>query len=336
MPTSLTKTAAVPGWLLFFYSVPAKPVNNRMKVWRKLLAAGAIQLKGAVYLLPRSEEHAEFLQWLTTEITAMRGEAAFVRVDHIDTMADAELVDLFNRQRTQEYAAVEQGITDLARRLAAISKGGSQSAKGLAARLAKLQRGFEAVQRLDFFAAPSGIALQEKLHRLKAELEALLPDASRPASPQPIPLQRVADYRGRTWATRGKPFVDRMASAWLIKRFIDPQAAFVFLDGQKKMPAGAILFDTPAAEFTHVGDLCTFEVLLRAFGLKDASLRKMAELVHDLDLKDGKYGAAEARGVEEILTGIRRTASGDPEMLARGMEVFELLYVSKKPEAAGE
>jgi len=322
--------------LLFFYSVPAKPVNNRMKVWRRLLASGALQLKGAVYVLPRNDEHVEFLQWLTAEITAMRGDAAFARVDHIDAMDDGELIALFNQQRAQEYTTVDKGFSDLERRLAAIGKGGSQPDKGLATQFAKLQRGFEAVRQRDFFVSPAGAALGEKIQQLKHDLDTLLPDAGRSTPPKPIPARSATDYQGRTWITRKKPFVDRMASAWLIKRFIDPQATFAFSDNIKKTPAGAISFDMPNGAFTHVGELCTFEVLLRSFGLKNALLKDLAELVHDLDLKDGKYQTAEADGVERILTGIRRSASNDPELLARGMEIFEMFYLSKKPATKEE
>jgi hypothetical protein len=330
MKKASTKRPTGPrGWILFFYSVPAKPVNNRMRVWRKLLGAGAIQLKGAVYLLPRGDEQTEFVQWLIAEITAKRGEAAFVQVEHIDTMEDAELIELFNRQRAQEYGPLAQGFTDLERRLASIRKGGSgQHTKGLAAQFAKLQRGFEAVQQLDFFASPAGLTLQEKMQRLKAELDTLQPVTGRMTPPETIPTRNAADYYGRTWITRTKPFVDRMASAWLIKRFIDPQATFAFLADGQKAQARAILFDMPGGEFTHVGELCTFEVLLKAFGITAAPLKKMAELVHDLDLKDGKYGRAEARGVEEILTAIRKTAADDKETLRRGMEIFEMLFLS--------
>ena len=331
MPTKRKASSEAPqGWVLFFYSVPAKPVNNRMKVWRKLLGAGAIQLRGAVYLLPRSEEHIEFVQWLTAEITTMRGEAAFVRVDHIDTMEDTELVELFNQQRAREYAPLTQEASDLERRLTSIKKGGSNlHKKRLTGQFAKIQRGFEAICRVDFFSSPAGTALEKQLLRLKRDLDSLLPVAG-PAEPSTtIPTRNISAYQGRTWVTRNNPFVDRMASAWLIKRFIDPEAGFAFHDTPPKAPAGAILFDMPGAEFTHVGELCTFEVLLKSFGLKGSPLKKLAELVHDLDLKDDKYGAAEAMGVEKILTAIRKTSTDDQQTLRRGMEIFEMLYVSQ-------
>ncbi|MEW6594860.1 MAG: chromate resistance protein ChrB domain-containing protein [Thermodesulfobacteriota bacterium] len=330
MKKASTKRPTGPdGWILFFYSVPAKPVNNRMKVWRKLLGSGAIQLKGAVYLLPQGDEQLEFVQWLTDEIAAMGGEAAFVRVAHIDTMADAELIELFNQQRTQEYAPVVKGLSDMEQRVTAINKGGSQSAKGLVSQFAKVQRGFEAVHRLDFFSSPAGTDLEKQLFRVKAGLDALLSSTGQTELQATIPIRPIEDYRGRTWVTRKKPFVDRMASAWLIKRFIDPAATFTFSDSAQKTPADAITFDMPGGAFTHVGDLCTFEVLLKTFGLMEKTLTKMAELIHDLDLKDGKYGAAEAEGVETILTGIRNTAADDQETLRRGMEIFEMLFLSQ-------
>jgi len=142
----------------------------------------------------------------------------------------------------------------------------------------------------------------------------------------------AADYHGRTWATRRHPFVDRMACAWLIKHSIDPDAVFEFIDedGKNSLPPSTIVFDMSGGEFTHSGDLCTFEVLLRVFGLKDKALKQIAETVHDLDMKDGKYQSQEALGVERILTGIRKTAIDDADALLQGIQVFEMLYQAKK------
>ncbi|MCL4474895.1 MAG: chromate resistance protein, partial [Nitrospirae bacterium] len=150
-------------------------------------------------------------------------------------------------------------------------------------------------------------------------------------SPMTISTKSVTAYQGKIWVTRKKPFIDRMASAWLIKRFIDKSASFDFIDEKDAVAVGrdAIVFDLSDGEFTHKGDLCTFEVLLRSFSLKDKTLRKLGELVHVLDIKDEKYRIPEARGVEEILTGIRKRAVDDRDALEKGMTVFEMLYASK-------
>jgi hypothetical protein len=133
------------------------------------------------------------------------------------------------------------------------------------------------------------------------------------------------------WITRKKPFVDRMASAWLIRRFVDKNASFDFIDEKdaEAVGKGSVVFDMRGGEFTHAGDMCTFQVIIKSFGLKDKTLKKIAEIVHDLDMKDEKYKATEAKGLEDILIGIRKTAKDDDDALEKGMAVFEMLYVSK-------
>lgn len=320
-------------WILFFYSVPSKPVSNRMTVWRKLLRVGAIPLKGAVYILPFSPEHHELLLWLVAEIKAMGGDAAVVSIAKVDTIADGEIVDLFQHARTSDYLAIGNGLEEVERKLNNLKKGGQgQSPTGLAAELEKIGKAFADIQKIDFFAAAAGLSLRTAIERAQDEVSQL-GAAPRQARAAVVMRQKgVADYQGRLWATRKRPFVDRMASAWLIKRFIDPDAAFAFIDegATQAVPPSAIVFDVHGGEFTHVGDLCTFEVLIKAFGLKDKTLRLLAETVHDLDMKDAKYYAAEAKGVEQILSGIRKTASDDAAALGQGMQVFEMLYVAKK------
>ena len=164
-------------------------------------------------------------------------------------------------------------------------------------------------------------------------MEAGLRDAGKkaPAEAASVVARRAQDYQGKIWATRKNPFVDRMASAWLIKRFIDPKASFLFIDERDvaSLDNRSVAFDVRGAAFTHVGDLCTFEVLVKSFGIKDKAVKKIAEIAHDLDVKDDKYNKPEAAGVEEILAGIRKTAKNDADGLERGMVAFEMLYQSK-------
>lgn len=320
------------GWLLFFYSVPSKPVSNRMKVWRRLMGAGAVQLKGAVYVLPFTEEHYELLQWLTAEVASMGGEAAFVKVERVETVDDAELVELFNRQREREHHGLGKKLDETERRLNSIKKGTrSQDIKSVAAHLGRILKDFETVEAIDFFSSAAGEALRERLDALTREISSLgHADMKRP--PQAgITRKRIEDYRKRVWTTRQRPFVDRMASAWLIRKFIDRDAVFTFIGEKARggLAPGAVAFDIQGGEFTHSGDLCTFEVLLKSFGLKDKVLRKIAALVHELDTKDGKYRTPEAKGVEELLSGIRKTAKDDAEALEKGIALFEMLYASK-------
>ena len=320
------------GWILFFYSVPSKPVSNRMKVWRKLIKAGAVQLKGAVYILPFNDEHYEFLQWLVSEIAEMKGEGAFTRIEKIDTMKDSEIIALFDQQRADDYKTIEKALYDLERRLSSIQKGTTaQNIRGLSEQFNRLRKEFEEVKRVDFFSSGKGEALNKRIKRVDADLKNLSGTEMKKESPMTISTKSVTVYQRRIWVTRKKPFIDRMASAWLNRRFIDKSASFAFIDEKDldAMGRDSVVFDMRGGDFTHAGDMCTFEVLVKSFGLKDKILKKMSEIVHDLDLKDEKYKAAEAKGLEDILAGIRKTAKDDRDALEKGMAIFEMLYVSR-------
>ncbi len=318
------------GWLLFFYSVPAKPVKARAKIWRNLLKAGAVPLKGATYVLPDSDENHELFQWLTDEVVSMRGEAAFVRVGKIETMTDTEIIASFRSERERDFRRREKDVEDLERRLSSIRKGSrAPDAAVLAGRLRRVEKTREAVEKTDFFPTPAGAALKKRIAALHEGLARI--SGVRPAgAPSPPAPRRAEEYRGRTWVTRKRPFVDRMASAWLIRRFIDPTAAFKFIAEEDigRAGAGSVTFDIRGGEFTHSGDLCTFEVLVRSFGIRDRVVKSIAGIVHDLDIRDGKVGHSASPGVEEILRGIRKTSKDDRTSLERGMSVFEMLYAS--------
>lgn len=318
------------GWLLFFYSVPSKPVNARMKIWRRLAKAGAVQLKSAVYILPYSEDNYELCQWLVSEVTSMKGDGSFVSVKKIETMKDEHIIAVFNNQREQDYRVIEKSLEEMERKTSSVRKGaGMQGGKSLADQLNKHLREFEEIRKTDFFESTKGIALKKKFDDLMKEMKGLTVSNIRQV-PE-ISSRLIEDYQKRTWATRKKPFVDRMASAWLIKRFIDKQAAFKFIDEKdlETLEKDTVAFDVRGGEFTHIGDMCTFEALVKSFGLKDKTIKKIAELVHELDMKDGKYNVPEAQGIEDILTGIRKTAKNDAKILEKGITVFEMLYASK-------
>ena len=318
-------------WLLIFYSVPSHPVSNRMKIWRKLAKAGAVQLKGAVYILPATDEHEEFLQWLIGEVKSMGGDGAFVRSADIRSIDENDIRQLFLSQAEKEYRGFEKKFETLERKVQSIRKGAKHDEDArLADHAGKLARELDDIQLRDFFSSPVGVEMTKRMQALKTALKGLGGRGVEPAVS--VTPKRAADYQGRTWFTRKKPFIDRMASAWLIRRFVDSKAAFKFINESDLAGVGgnaATTFDIRDGEFTHVGDQCTFEVLMKSFGIRDKAVRKIAEIVHDLDVKDDKYGDPEATGVEEILIGIRKTAKNDSDALERGMAVFEMLYKAK-------
>jgi hypothetical protein len=317
-------------WLLIFYSVPAHPVSGRMKVWRRLAKAGAVQLKGAVYILPSTDEHRELFQWIIGEVKAIGGDGSFVHTSRIETLPDSEVRGLFNAQRDAEYRALEKALEVLERKVQSSRKGavaGVRESVGID--LASLRKTYEEIGSRDFFGAPLGRETGRRMQTLEAAVKGL----QEPGPAKAVPLSRkgTKDYRRRVWVTRKRPFIDRMASAWLIRRFVDPAATFRFIDEKDidKLSPGEVAFDLQGGEFTHHGELCTFEVLVRSFGIKDKAVRKISEIVHDLDLKDDKYGNSATSGIEEVLIGIRKTTKDDAAMLDKGMSVFEMMYQSR-------
>ncbi len=317
---------------MVFYSVPSKPVSKRMKLWRKLSKVGAIQLKGAVYILPYSEEHYELFQWIISEVVSMGGDGSFIRTGRVETMEDEDIRQLFNQQREKEYRSLGKKLDDLERKIQSFRKGTkTQDVIRISDAFNKLKKDFGDIRTIDFFSSEAGAAVSKRIRMLETGLKEMKASPKGPAAAMPIAPKRVEEYRGRVWVTRKKPFVDRMASAWLIRRFIDKDAVFQFIDERERNSLGneAVVFDVREGDFTHQGDLCTFEVLMQTFGVKDKAVKKIAELVHDLDIKDGKYDNSETSGVEEILSGIRKTAKSDAETIEKGMAVFGMLYAAK-------
>lgn len=310
---------------MFFYSVPAKPVKLRMSLWRRLTKLGALQLKGAVYVLPLSDEHLEQIKWLCTEIASTGGEASYLVTSRIEPQGSEGLVALFHTLREKDYQGIEREASALERRLSSIKKGGGHKIPhALHAQLTKFMSDLDGVLKVDFFSSPRGRALKHRADALLAQLS----QAHAPVRTLAPTRLRASDYQGLRWATRKRPFVDRMASAWLVLKFIDPQAQFVFMDEAAPTVEGQVRFDMQGAEFTHSGELCTFEVMVSAFAIKDKAVKRMAQVVHELDIKDGKYQAPEARGIEDLLVGLRKTTRDDHELLDRGIHIFEMLYAS--------
>jgi len=292
-------------WLVLIHQIPPKPDYFRVKVRRRLQRIGAVALKNSVYLLPRREETREDFEWLVREIQAEGGEATLCRASLLAGTSDEEIETMFRAERETEYAAIERDARALA--------GGGQPSED---DLARLRRRLDETERTDFFGAPGRAAAE------RAVAEATHPETA--AGPEAGPGPAV---RGGTWVTRTGIKVDRIGSAWLIRRFIDPEARFKFVPakGYRAEP-GELRFDMYQGEFTHEGDRCTFETLIVRFGLTDPALRTLAEIVHDVDCKDEKFGRAEAAGIASLIGGLVLAYPDDAERLERGAAVFEGLY----------
>jgi hypothetical protein len=308
------------GWLVLILSLPPHPSSLRVRAWRKLRAMGAVALKSSVYLMPWSLENTERFEWLSQEIQRDGGDATLLKVDRIENMRPADVIRLFHEARNRDYA-------DLAARYRKLAKGLEGKATGRAVvkredELRRLGRELERVREIDFFEAPGA----GEVTRVKETIEMRLGPPKGRASERG-PATSLTELRGRRWATRPRPHVDRIASAWLIKRFIDPTAEFLFA-APDDFPPDAIPFDTLGAEFGHQGEDCTFETLLKRSGLRDRRLAVLAEIVHEADLRDDKYEREEARGIDAALRGILAALKDDHEALAHGMTLFDGLYAS--------
>ena len=312
-------------WLLLIHQLPAKPAYFRVKVWRRLQAIGAVAVKNAVYALPCDEQTQEDFEWLLREISEGGGEAVVCEAKLIAGLSDQEVRALFNRARGEDYDAIAKEARSIAAGLGDAPPPDKRAEAK--AQLGRLKNRLAQVVAIDFFGADRRTSVEALLAELAdrvtepAEEEVL----EAPASDVPA----LQNSRGRTWVTREGVFVDRIASAWLIRRFIDPQARFKFVPAKGYQPESRELrFDMFEAEFTHQGDRCTFEVLLEQAGLDDPALRAIAEIVHDIDLKDAKFGRDEAPGIASLITGIARAHPKDEDRLDQGGALFENLYAS--------
>ena len=311
-----------PRWMLLIHQIPPTPAYLRVKVGRRLQGLGAVAVKNSVYVLPRSEQALEDFQWVRREIVAGGGDASVCEARFVDGLSDEAVEALFSAARDADYAEILKEARALQQALAGRRKRPAPAREQIVAGMARLRRRFEEVAAIDFFAARTRDEVEGTLSKIES---ALRPPAGQ--SPGGAAKSPSAAPRGRTWVTRSGVHIDRIASAWLIRRFIDPEARFKFVRGQAYKPAkGEIRFDMFEAEFTHEGDLCTFEGLLRRFDLGDPALGQVAEIVHDIDLKDAKFSRPEALGLDRLVAGIAMRHQDDEARVNDGAAVFEALY----------
>ncbi len=286
---------------------------------------GAVNLRGAAWILPETAETTELLQWLMQEIRSAKGEAVLLHVDRIEPLTDAELRRLFDQARVSEYQPIIRGCREATAQLDRHRAAPHTGLDAIKAKAEGIKRELDRVRSIDYFDSTAG-------DRAGAAWEALAKRlAAAESRRQPAGRRRRTDMPavGSTWVTRPRPHIDRIASAWLIKRFIDPQAKFAFADPADAAKKG-IPFDIVGAEFGHQGEDCTFETLLKRFGLRDRRLQGIAEIVHEADLHDGKFSRTETTGVDLALRGLATTIHEDHELIERGMGVFDGLYAAMK------
>jgi hypothetical protein len=304
-------------WVVFSYSLSAKSSSPRVSVWRQLKRAGAISLVGGVYVLPAQELCIEAFAWLAQQVRQAEGEAVVMHVGQFEGLTDQEVIALFRQARQEDYAAIDEQATQLEKSIR--QQENTEACLAIKDELDHLQKQLADVVRIDYFVCPEKALLAARLACLR---QMIFPESSPPVEIAPAGIEA---YRDARWVTRPHPHVDRLACAWLIRRFIHPGAAIRYACEPEP---GEVPFDVPDAEFSHRGSLCTFEVMLRAFGLDDPALHAVAEIVHEIDLRDGLYTRPETGGVDALLRGWQLARMPDEEMEARGLALFDGLYAA--------
>jgi hypothetical protein len=306
-------------WLLLIYQLPARRSPARVKVWRRLQRIGAVLVKNSAWVMPESAEAREDFEWLKTEIVASGGEAMVLSAHAPHAAAQDEIVETFRAARTEDFNAVRRDASRLLERWA--KRGAARSAgRALPQTLRRLRERVRELEAIDHFESPARneakqLVAQLERHARRGPQMKTRTDADRPT------LQ-VKRYKNKVWVTRPRPGVDRMASAWLIRRSIDSKAAFTF---RTKPRDSEIPFDMYTGDFGHHGDLCTFETLAARFAVRDPVVAQIGQIVHDLDIKEARYNRPEAAAVGRLIEGLRQMHKNDAVLLEHGIEMFEAL-----------
>ena len=298
-------------WLLLTFTLPTKRASQRVEVWRKLQRYGTVPLGNSGYLLPNNSVNEERFQWLATTIRKYGGDASIVHVQGIDNISTPQLIGRFGEARAREYQELIRQVDEFS---------ALPLQKRSVGRLSRLRSRFQEIVEVDFFDSP----LQKRAGELLAKADAARVTTRKPETPKIDPQ----DYKSMVWVTRPRPGVDRSASAWLIRGFIDSKARFAFAP-EEKVPDASVPFDMfHERGFGHRGDDCTFETLTKEFRIRDRRVKVISEIIHDADLADQKFGRKEGYGIDEVLKGWARQGVSDQDLLDRGMQLMEGLYHS--------
>lgn len=305
-----------PRWLLLIHQLPPRPLYLRAQVRRRLAQVGALPLKDSVYVLPDTPACLEDFQWIAQEATAGGGEASVCRAEFTGTAVAADLEARFREAATARFAPVRDA---LAKQLADLRR--RRSGPATPASSARLHRAAEDAARLDFFHSDAGKEVDTLMTAIRKLLQPNAKSAVRAASHR--------ELKGCVWVTRRDPHIDRLATAWLIRRFVDPDAKFRFVGPSgARARAGEKSFDMVGADFTHEGNRCSFETMCHRLRLDDPALGHLGEIVHDLDLKDKKFGRSDAAGVQRLVDGLSASYGDSGARVTAAMPIFDTLFAS--------
>jgi hypothetical protein len=306
---NITDTPKSVPWLFMVFTLPSGRASERVQIWRKLQKFGSLPFRNAGYMLPNTPTNHERFEWLATAIRGHEGEASILEIQAIDDLAPSLLQEQFRQARAADYVALIKDIQKF-----------TPSARVVSTQLLKLRQRLEEIVAIDFFESPMRREAEESLTRMEhphAKVEA----------PQTAKASKK-DYQSRIWMTRPRPGIDRVSSAWLISRFIDPKPTFIFGKDPAEQPT-AVPFDMfGIGGFGHEGDRCTFETLCSAFGVTDKKVQLIAQAIHDADLEDAKFGRLEGITMNQVLQGWAKQDISDDALLRRGMDLIEGFYHS--------
>ena len=319
-------------WVMLMFQLPTKPSNLRVKVWRRLQKLGAVGIRNSAYVLPYQERCIEDFQWLRREIIDMGGQASVFIADSVDNVENEEIEQRFREARESDYKTILKTCSKLSNLVGSRAKAElipPDQLERYEGRLQKIIAEFDKVKRIDFFSSPLASEVEQEIERLRSYVAQARGSEQEDTGLSPDEPLDIESLKGKTWVTRRKLHIDRIASGWLIQRFIDAEATFEFVDeADYTAQSGHVLFDMYGADFGHHGEFCTFEMFVRRLGLtSDPALAEIAEIVHDIDLKDAKFGRPEARGIDEIITGLGEIYDDDQQLMDIGGRVFDALYV---------
>jgi hypothetical protein len=293
-------------WLLLTFTLPVKRASQRVEAWRKLQRYGAVALGNSGYLLPNNPVNQERFEWMAVAIRKYGGEASVLKVQSIDNLTAPQLIARFAEARARDYQELIRGLQKFS------SLPADRRAPG---QIKRLKTRFHEIAEIDFFESPLRKRVEEALRRA---------DESPNKEKEGLKI-RAREYVGRIWVTRHRPGVDRSASAWLIRRFIDKKARFTFAYDEN-VPREGVAYDMFHWGFGHRGEDCTFETLQKVFRIHDKKVKAIGQIIHDADLLDEKFGRNEGFGIDEVLNGWAKQGVPDNELLERGMDLIEGLY----------
>src|SRR5436189_6202011 len=295
-------------WLLLLFSLPTNRSTERVAVWRRWKKMGAVPIKRSPDLLPQYPAQYEHFQWLAQQIRDYEGDSTLVRAQEIEGLTKEKVIAMFNEARVKDYGELRKSLQ------AFIGRRKKTDAETAAPELERLTRQFREIREVDFFDSPRGHDIAMLLRRAEGR-----------GAVRQLAVLDAKQYQGKIWLTRPRPEIDRVGSAWLISKFVDRKPKFVFAPTADALP-GAIPFDMLDAEFSHHGNYCTFETLMRRFAISDKVFAKIGEMIHDADLDDARFQRVEAAGMDRVLKGWAKQGLHDKEILQRGFECFDALY----------